>query len=116
MLNKIDPEILKKVISQRCNIHIYDIIIIKNEDADGILNEDADGILVFIKNTSLKFYITYKANSQIYQVKAVLTPCYLLPYGASENFNSYVNNFTLLLNKAVNVRSAIFNFLNSSYS
>lgn len=108
MLNKIDPEILKKVISQRCNIHIYDIIIIKNEDADGIL--------VFIKNTSLKFYITYKANSQIYQVKAVLTPCYLLPYGASENFNSYVNNFTLLLNKAVNVRSAIFNFLNSSYS
>ena len=108
MLNKIDPEILKKVISQRCNIHIYDIIIIKNEDTDGIL--------VFIKNTSLKFYITYKANSQIYQVKAVLTPCYLLPYGASENFNSYVNNFTLLLNKAVNVRSAIFNFLNSSYS
>ena len=108
MLNRIDPEILKKVISQRCNIHIYDIIIIKNEDADGIL--------VFIKNTSLKFYITYKANSQIYQVKAVLTPCYLLPYGASENFNSYVNNFTLLLNKAVNVRSAIFNFLNSSYS
>lgn len=108
MLNKIDPEILKKVISQRCNIHIYDIIIIKNEDADGIL--------VFIKNTSLKFYITYKANSQIYQVKALLTPCYLLPYGASENFNSYVNNFTLLLNKAVNVRSAIFNFLNSSYS
>ena len=108
MLNKIDPEILKKVISQRCNIHIYDIIIIKNEDADGIL--------VFIKNTSLKFYITYKANSQIYQVKAVLSPCYLLPYGASENFNSYVNNFTLLLNKAVNVRSAIFNFLNSSYS
>lgn len=108
MLNKIDPEILKKVISQRCNIHIYDIIIIKNEDADGIL--------VFIKNTSLKFYITYKASSQIYQVKAVLTPCYLLPYGASENFNSYVNNFTLLLNKAVNVRSAIFNFLNSSYS
>ena len=108
MLNKIDPEILKKVISQRCNIHIYDIIIIKNEDADGIL--------VFIKNTSLKFYITYKANSQIYQVKAVLTPCYLLPYGASENFNSYVNNFTLLLNKAVNVRSVIFNFLNSSYS
>ena len=108
MLNRIDPEILKKVISQRCNIHIYDIIIIKNEDADGIL--------VFIKNTSLKFYITYKANSQIYQVKAVLTPCYLLPYGASENFNSYVNNFTLLLNKAVNVRSVIFNFLNSSYS
>ena len=108
MMNRIDPEILKKVISQRCNIHIYDIIIIKNEDADGIL--------VFIKNTSLKFYITYKANSQIYQVKAVLTPCYLLPYGASENFNSYVNNFTLLLNKAVNVRSAIFNFLNSSYS
>ena len=108
MLNKIDPEILKKVISQRCNIHIYDIIIIKNEDADGIL--------VFIKNMSLKFYITYKANSQIYQVKAVLTPCYLLPYGASENFNTYVNNFTLLLNKAVNVRSAIFNFLNSSYS
>lgn len=108
MLNRIDPEILKKVISQRCNIHIYDIIIIKNEDADGIL--------VFIKNTSLKFYITYKASSQIYQVKAVLTPCYLLPYGASENFNSYVNNFTLLLNKAVNVRSAIFNFLNSSYS
>ena len=108
MMNKIDPEILKKVISQRCNIHIYDIIIIKNEDADGIL--------VFIKNTSLKFYITYKASSQIYQVKAVLTPCYLLPYGASENFNSYVNNFTLLLNKAVNVRSAIFNFLNSSYS
>ena len=108
MLNRIDPEILKKVISQRCNIHIYDIIIIKNEDADGIL--------VFIKNISLKFYITYKANSQIYQVKAVLTPCYLLPYGASENFNSYVNNFTLLLNKAVNVRSAIFNFLNSSYS
>ena len=108
MLNKIDPEILKKVISQRCNIHIYDIIIIKNEDTDGIL--------VFIKNTSLKFYITYKASSQIYQVKAVLTPCYLLPYGASENFNSYVNNFTLLLNKAVNVRSAIFNFLNSSYS
>ena len=108
MLNKIDPEILKKVISQRCNIHIYDIIIIKNEDADGIL--------VFIKNTSLKFYITYKASSQIYQVKAVLTPCYLLPYGASENFNSYVNNFTLLLNKAVNVRSVIFNFLNSSYS
>ena len=108
MLNKIDPEILKKVISQRCNIHIYDIIIIKNEDADGIL--------VFIKNMSLKFYITYKASSQIYQVKAVLTPCYLLPYGASENFNSYVNNFTLLLNKAVNVRSAIFNFLNSSYS
>ena len=108
MLNKIDPEILKKVISQRCNIHIYDIIIIKNEDADGIL--------VFIKNQSLKFYITYKASSQIYQVKAVLTPCYLLPYGASENFNSYVNNFTLLLNKAVNVRSAIFNFLNSSYS
>lgn len=108
MMNRIDPEILKKVISQRCNIHIYDIIIIKNEDADGIL--------VFIKNTSLKFYITYKASSQIYQVKAVLTPCYLLPYGASENFNSYVNNFTLLLNKAVNVRSAIFNFLNSSYS
>ena len=108
MLNKIDPEILKKVISQRCNIHIYDIIIIKNEDADGIL--------VFIKNQSLKFYITYKASSKIYQVKAVLTPCYLLPYGASENFNSYVNNFTLLLNKAVNVRSAIFNFLNSSYS
>ena len=108
MLNRIDPEILKKVISQRCNIHIYDIIIIKNEDADGIL--------VFIKNTSLKFYITYKASSQIYQVKAVLTPCYLLPYGASENFNTYVNNFTLLLNKAVNVRSAIFNFLNSSYS
>lgn len=108
MLNRIDPEMLKKVISQRCNIHIYDIIIIKNEDADGIL--------VFIKNTSLKFYITYKASSQIYQVKAVLTPCYLLPYGASENFNSYVNNFTLLLNKAVNVRSAIFNFLNSSYS
>ena len=108
MLNRIDPEILKKVISQRCNIHIYDIIIIKNEDTDGIL--------VFIKNTSLKFYITYKASSQIYQVKAVLTPCYLLPYGASENFNSYVNNFTLLLNKAVNVRSAIFNFLNSSYS
>ncbi len=108
MLNRIDPEILKKVISQRCNIHIYDIIIIKNEDADGIL--------VFIKNTSLKFYITYKASSQIYQVKAVLTPCYLLPYGESENFNSYVNNFTLLLNKAVNVRSAIFNFLNSSYS
>lgn len=108
MLSRIDPEILKKVISQRCNIHIYDIIIIKNEDADGIL--------VFIKNTSLKFYITYKASSQIYQVKAVLTPCYLLPYGASENFNSYVNNFTLLLNKAVNVRSAIFNFLNSSYS
>lgn len=108
MLNRIDPEILKKVISQRCNIHIYDIIIIKNEDADGIL--------VFIKNQSLKFYITYKASSQIYQVKAVLTPCYLLPYGASENFNSYVNNFTLLLNKAVNVRSAIFNFLNSSYS
>lgn len=108
MLNRIDPEILKKVISQRCNIHIYDIIIIKNEDADGIL--------VFIKNTSLKFYITYKASSQIYQVKAVLTPCYLLPYGASENFNSYVNNFTILLNKAVNVRSAIFNFLNSSYS
>ena len=108
MLNRIDPEILKKVISQRCNIHIYDIIIIKNEDADGIL--------VFIKNTSLKFYITYKASSQIYQVKAVLTPCYLLPYGASENYNSYVNNFTLLLNKAVNVRSAIFNFLNSSYS
>ena len=108
MLNKIDPEILKKVISQRCNIHIYDIIIIKNEDTDGIL--------VFIKNQSLKFYITYKASSQIYQVKAVLTPCYLLPYGASENFNSYVNNFTLLLNKAVNVRSAIFNFLNSSYS
>lgn len=108
MLNRIDPEILKKVISQRCNIHIYDIIIIKNEDADGIL--------VFIKNTSLKFYITYKASSQIYQVKAVLSPCYLLPYGASENFNSYVNNFTLLLNKAVNVRSAIFNFLNSSYS
>lgn len=108
MLNRIDPEILKKVISQRCNIHIYDIIIIKNEDADGIL--------VFIKNMSLKFYITYKASSQIYQVKAVLTPCYLLPYGASENFNSYVNNFTLLLNKAVNVRSAIFNFLNSSYS
>lgn len=108
MLNRIDPEILKKVISQRCNIHIYDIIIIKNEDADGIL--------IFIKNTSLKFYITYKASSQIYQVKAVLTPCYLLPYGASENFNSYVNNFTLLLNKAVNVRSAIFNFLNSSYS
>lgn len=108
MLNRIDPEILKKVISQRCNIHIYDIIIIKNEDADGIL--------VFIKNTSLKFYITYKASSQIYQVKAVLTPCYLLPYGASENFNSYVNNFTLLLNKAVNVRSVIFNFLNSSYS
>lgn len=107
MLNRIDPEILKKVISQRCNIHIYDIIIIKNEDADGIL--------VFIKNQSLKFYITYKASSQIYQVKAVLTPCYLLPYGASENFNSYVNNFTLLLNKAVNVRSAIFNFLNSSY-
>ena len=107
-MNRIDPEILKKVISQRCNIHIYDIIIIKNEDADGIL--------VFIKNTSLKFYITYKASSQIYQVKAVLTPCYLLPYGASENFNSYVNNFTLLLNKAVNVRSAIFNFLNSSYS
>jgi hypothetical protein len=108
MMNRIDPEILKKVISQRCNIHIYDIIIIKNEDADGIL--------VFIKNMSLKFYITYKASSQIYQVKAVLTPCYLLPYGASENFNSYVNNFTLLLNKAVNVRSAIFNFLNSSYS
>ena len=108
MLSRIDPEILKKVISQRCNIHIYDIIIIKNEDTDGIL--------VFIKNTSLKFYITYKASSQIYQVKAVLTPCYLLPYGASENFNSYVNNFTLLLNKAVNVRSAIFNFLNSSYS
>lgn len=108
MMNKIDPEILKKVISQRCNIHIYDIIIIKNEDADGIL--------VFIKNTSLKFYITYKASSQIYQVKAVLTPCYLLPYGASENFNTYVNNFTLLLNKAVNVRSVIFNFLNSSYS
>lgn len=108
MLSRIDPEILKKVISQRCNIHIYDIIIIKNEDADGIL--------VFIKNTNLKFYITYKASSQIYQVKAVLTPCYLLPYGASENFNSYVNNFTLLLNKAVNVRSAIFNFLNSSYS
>lgn len=108
MLNRIDPEILKKVISQRCNIHIYDIIIIKNDDADGIL--------VFIKNLSLKFYITYKASSQIYQVKAVLTPCYLLPYGASENFNSYVNNFTLLLNKAVNVRSAIFNFLNSSYS
>lgn len=108
MINKIDPEILKKVISQRCNIHIYDIIIIKNEDADGIL--------VFIKNMSLKFYITYKASSQIYQVKAVLTPCYLLPYGASENFNSYVNNFTLLLNKAVNVRSVIFNFLNSSYS
>lgn len=107
MLNRIDPEILKKVISQRCNIHIYDIIIIKNEDADGIL--------VFIKNTSLKFYITYKASSQIYQVKAVLTPCYLLPYGASENFNSYVNNFTLLLNKSVNVRSVIFNFLNSSY-
>ena len=108
MLSRIDPEILKKVISQRCNIHIYDIIIIKNDDADGIL--------VFIKNTSLKFYITYKASSQIYQVKAVLTPCYLLPYGASENFNSYVNNFTLLLNKAVNVRSVIFNFLNSSYS
>lgn len=108
MLNRIDPEILKKVISQRCNIYIYDIIIIKNDDADGIL--------VFIKNTSLKFYITYKASYQIYQVKAVLTPCYLLPYGASENFNSYVNNFTLLLNKAVNVRSAIFNFLNSSYS
>lgn len=108
MLNRIDPEILKKVISQRCNIHIYDIIIIKNEDADGIL--------VFIKNQSLKFYITYKASSQIYQVKAVLTPCYLLPYGASKNFNSYVNNFTLLLNKSVNVRSAIFNFLNSSYS
>ena len=108
MMNRIDPEMLKKVISQRCNIHIYDIIIIKNEDADGIL--------VFIKNTSLKFYITYNASSQIYQVKAVLTPCYLLPYGASENFNSYVNNFTLLLNKAVNVRSAIFNFLNSSYS
>lgn len=108
MLNRIDPEILKKVISQRCNIHIYDIIIIKNDDADGIL--------VFIKNMSLKFYITYKASSQIYQVKAVLSPCYLLPYGASENFNSYVNNFTLLLNKAVNVRSAIFNFLNSSYS
>ena len=108
MMSRIDPEILKKVISQRCNIHIYDIIIIKNEDADGIL--------VFIKNQSLKFYITYKASSQIYQVKAVLTPCYLLPYGASENFNSYVNNFTLLLNKAVNVRSAIFNFLNSSYS
>lgn len=108
MLSRIDPEILKKVISQRCNIHIYDIIIIKNEDADGIL--------VFIKNQSLKFYITYKASSQIYQVKAVLSPCYLLPYGASENFNSYVNNFTLLLNKAVNVRSAIFNFLNSSYS
>lgn len=108
MMNRIDPEILKKVISQRCNIHIYDIIIIKNEDADGIL--------VFIKNQSLKFYITYKASSQIYQVKAVLTPCYLLPYGASENFNTYVNNFTLLLNKAVNVRSAIFNFLNSSYS
>ena len=108
MLNRIDPEILKKVISQRCNIHIYDIIIIKNEDSDGIL--------VFIKNMSLKFYITYKASSQIYQVKAVLTPCYLLPYGTSENFNSYVNNFTLLLNKAVNVRSAIFNFLNSSYS
>ena len=108
MISRIDPEILKKVISQRCNIHIYDIIIIKNEDADGIL--------VFIKNTSLKFYITYKASSQIYQVKAVLTPCYLLPYGASENFNSYVNNFTLLLNKAVNVRSAIFNFLNSSCS
>lgn len=108
MLNRIDPEILKKVISQRCNIHIYDIIIVKNEDAEGIL--------VFIKNLSLKFYITYKASSQIYQVKAVLTPCYLLPYGASENFNSYVNNFTLLLNKAVNVRSAIFNFLNLSYS
>ena len=108
MMNRIDPEMLKKVISQRCNIHIYDIIIIKNEDADGIL--------VFIKNMSLKFYITYKASSQIYQVKAVLTPCYLLPYGASENFNSYVNNFTLLLNKAVNVRSVIFNFLNSSYS
>lgn len=108
MLSRIDPDILKKVISQRCNIHIYDIIIIKNEDTDGIL--------VFIKNTSLKFYITYKASSQIYQVKAVLTPCYLLPYGPSENFNSYVNNFTLLLNKAVNVRSAIFNFLNSSYS
>ena len=108
MMNRIDPEILKKVISQRCNIHIYDIIIIKNEDADGIL--------VFIKNMSLKFYITYKESSQIYQVKAVLTPCYLLPYGASENFNTYVNNFTLLLNKAVNVRSAIFNFLNSSYS
>lgn len=108
MISRIDPEILKKVISQRCNIHIYDIIIIKNDDAEGIL--------VFIKNTSLKFYITYKASSQIYQVKAVLTPCYLLPYGASENFNSYVNNFTLLLNKAVNVRSAIFNFLNSSYS
>ena len=108
MMSRIDPEILKKVISQRCNIHIYDIIIIKNEDADGIL--------VFIKNMSLKFYITYKASSQIYQVKAVLTPCYLLPYGASENFNSYVNNFTLLLNKAVNVRSVIFNFLNSSYS
>ena len=108
MMNRIDPEILKKVISQRCNIHIYDIIIIKNDDADGIL--------VFIKNMSLKFYITYKASSQIYQVKAVLSPCYLLPYGASENFNSYVNNFTLLLNKAVNVRSAIFNFLNSSYS
>ena len=72
MMNRIDPEILKKVISQRCNIHIYDIIIIKNEDADGIL--------VFIKNTSLKFYITYKASSQIYQVKAVLTPCYLLHY------------------------------------
>ena len=108
MMSRIDPEILKKVISQRCNIHIYDIIIIKNEDADGIL--------VFIKNQSLKFYITYKASSQIYQVKAVLSPCYLLPYGASENFNSYVNNFTLLLNKAVNVRSTIFNFLNSSYS
>ena len=108
MMNRIDPEMLKKVISQRCNIHIYDIIIIKNEDTDGIL--------VFIKNMSLKFYITYKASSQIYQVKAVLTPCYLLPYGASENFNTYVNNFTLLLNKAVNVRSAIFNFLNSSYS
>lgn len=108
MLSRIDPEILKKIISQRCNIHIYDIIIIKNEDADGIL--------VFIKNMSLKFYITYKASSQIYQVKAVLTPCYLLPYGASESFNSYVNNFTLLLNKAVNVKSAIFNFLNSSYS
>ena len=107
MMSRIDPEILKKVISQRCNIHIYDIIIIKNEDADGIL--------VFIKNQSLKFYITYKASSQIYQVKAVVTPCYLLPYGASENFNTYVNNFTLLLNKAVNVRSAIFNFLNSSY-
>ena len=108
MMSRIDPEILKKVISQRCNIHIYDIIIIKNDDADGIF--------VFIKNQSLKFYITYKASSQIYQVKAVLTPCYLLPYGASENFNTYVNNFTLLLNKAVNVRSAIFNFLNSSYS